>query len=367
MSTNLNKNNNHTYFMRLALEQAKKVLGNTKNNPAVGCVITKNNHVISAGYTSINGRPHAEHNAIKLSNTDPINSQLYVTLEPCSHYGKTPPCTNSIIKKKINKVFFAINDPDPRSFNKSSNQLVKKGIYVKKGILRKEIKSFYRSYLKNKKSDLPFVTCKLAISRDYYAINKKNKNITNKFSRGRAHLMRSYHDCLITSSKTIIDDNPRLTCRIKGLQNRSPSRIILDNELKIPISSRIIKESFHFPTIIFYNKNNKAKMRLLKKLKVKIYKIPLDIHGDLDLKKSLLRAKELGYSRIFLESGIKLISNFLSQNLIDEFKLFISDTNLGNNGDANFKKYYRLFLNEKKNIIEKVNLLGDRLLTYKLR
>ena len=123
--------------------------------------------------------------------------------------------------------------------------------------------------------------------------------------------MRSYHDCLITSSKTIIDDNPRLTCRIKGLQNRSPSRIILDNELKIPLSARIIKESFHFPTIIFYNKANKAKMRLLKKLKVKIYKIPLDIHGDLDLRRSLLRAKELGYSRIFLESGIKLISNFL--------------------------------------------------------
>ena len=100
MSTNQNKNKNHIYFMRLALEQAKKVLGNTKNNPAVGCVITKNNHVISAGYTSINGRPHAEHNAINLSNINPKNSQLYVTLEPCSHYGRTPPCVRLIIKKK---------------------------------------------------------------------------------------------------------------------------------------------------------------------------------------------------------------------------------------------------------------------------
>ena len=106
MSTNQNKNNNHIYFMRLALEQAKKVLGNTKNNPAVGCVITKNNHVISAGYTGINGSPHAEHNAINLSKINTKNSQLYVTLEPCSHYGETPPCVNAIIKEKIKKIFF---------------------------------------------------------------------------------------------------------------------------------------------------------------------------------------------------------------------------------------------------------------------
>ena len=106
MSTNRNKNKNHIYFMRLALEQAKKVLGNTKNNPAVGCVITKNNHVISTGHTSINGRPHAEHNAINLPKKNFKGSELYVTLEPCSHYGKTPPCVNTIIKSGIKRVFF---------------------------------------------------------------------------------------------------------------------------------------------------------------------------------------------------------------------------------------------------------------------
>ena len=104
--------------MRLALLQAEKMLGNTKENPSVGCVITKNNQIISAGSTSINGRPHAEYNAINFSKTNLKKSELYSTLEPCSHYGKTPPCTSLIAKKKIKRVFFSINDPDPRSFNK---------------------------------------------------------------------------------------------------------------------------------------------------------------------------------------------------------------------------------------------------------
>ena len=353
--------------MRLALQQAQKTLGNTKKNPAVGCIITKNNHVISVGCTSINGRPHAEQNAIDYSKISHKNSQLYVTLEPCSHYGKTPPCINSIIKEKIKKVFFSIRDPDPRSFNKSTSKLMKKGIYVKNGVLKKEINLFYRSYLKNKKDILPFVTCKLAVSKDFYTINKNNKWITNKFSRGRVHLMRSRHDCLITSSKTIIDDNPKLTCRIDGLKYRSPPRIILDNKFKIPMSAKIIKKPSYCTTIIFYNKSNKKKMQLLKKLKIKTYKIPLDSDGDLDLKESLIKAKRLGFSRIFLESGIKLIVNFLNKNLIDDFKLFISNKNLNKDGEANFKKYYKYFLNNKKKVIEKVNLFDDRLITYKLR
>ena len=125
MSTNQNKNKNHIYFMRLALEQAKKVLGNTKNNPAVGCVITKNNHVISAGHTSINGRPHAEHNAINLSRKNVEGSELYVTLEPCSHYGKTSPCVNQIIKSRIKRVVIGLKDPNPKVNGRGIDKLKK--------------------------------------------------------------------------------------------------------------------------------------------------------------------------------------------------------------------------------------------------
>ena len=151
MSTKQSKYSKHSFFMKLALLQAQKSLGNTKKNPAVGCVITKDDCIFTAGYTSINGRPHAEQNAINFSKKSLNNSELYVTLEPCSHYGKTPPCVKLIIKSKIKKVFFSINDPDPRSFNKCSSQLKNSKIAVNNGICKKEISLFYRSYLKSKK------------------------------------------------------------------------------------------------------------------------------------------------------------------------------------------------------------------------
>ena len=330
-------------------------------------IITKNNCVISSGYTSINGRPHAEQNAINSSKININNSELYVTLEPCSHHGKTPSCVKSIIKNKIKKVFFSINDPDQRSFNKSSSQFRKKRISVNKGIDSHKINSFYRSYLKSKKNILPFVTCKLAVSKDFFTIDKKNKWITNKFSRGRVHLMRSNHDCIMTSSKTIINDSPRLTCRIDGIKDRSPFRIILDNKLKISLMSKIIKEGTSHSTIIFYNKFNKKKIKLLKKSKIKLFRLPVDTDDNLDLREVLIKAKELGFYRIFLESGIILASNFLYKNLVDDLSLFISNKNLGKNGKCNIKKHLKLFLNNKKSINEKVNLLGEKLVTYKIK
>ena len=145
MFTNQNKFIDHSYFMNLALAQAQRNLGNTKDNPSVGCVITKNNSIICVGNTSINGRPHAEYNAINFCKINLKNSELYVTLEPCSHYGKTPPCINTIIKSKVKKVFFSINDPDPRTFNKCASKLKKKGINVNKGVFKNEISFFYRS------------------------------------------------------------------------------------------------------------------------------------------------------------------------------------------------------------------------------
>ncbi len=367
MSTKRNKYSIHSFFMNLALMQANKVLGNTKKNPAVGCIITKNGSSISAGFTSINGRPHAERNAINFSKKNLNNSQLYVTLEPCSHYGKTPPCVNLIIKNKIKKVFFSIKDPDPRSFNKSSSHFKRNGINVKSNISLSDTSHFYRSYIKSKSSSLPFVTSKLAISKDFFTINKKDKWITNKYSRGRVHLMRSNHDCVLTSSNTIIKDNPRLNCRIHGLENRSPSRIILDNKLQIPIKSKIFNEACIIPTIIFYNRFNKKKIRLLKSLKIKTIKTTLDDNGNLNLREMLIKAKKLGFYRIFLETGLKLTTNFLSENLVDDFKLFISNRNLGTNGRGCIKKYLKFYLRDKRCINEKVNLFGDKLKFYVMK
>ena len=317
--------------MKLALLQAQENLGHTKDNPSVGCVITKNNSVISVGCTSNNGRPHAEYNAINQSKINLKGAKLYVTLEPCSHYGMTPPCTKSIINNRIKKVFFSINDPDFRSHKKSIKLLKKRNIIVNKGICNNEVNSFYKSYIKSKNSLLPFVTCKLAISKDFFTINKKGRWITNKFSRARVHLMRSHHDCIMTSCETII---------------------------KVATKHR---------TIIFYNKVDKKKIRKLKNIGVELHKISQDINNNLDLHETLIKAKELGFYRIFLESGKKMTTSFLYKNLIDDFILFVSDKNLLKNGKNNIKEQLKFFLSRKKAVNEKVNLFGDKLIKYEIK
>ena len=353
--------------MKLALMEAHKAIGNTKTNPAVGCVVVRNDCVISAASTSKNGRPHAEHNAIKLCKKSIRNAKLYVTLEPCSHYGKTPPCVATIIKSKIKKVYFSIKDPDPRSFNKSSTQFKRKNIFVKDGIYSKEIKNFYRSYLKYKKDELPFVTSKLAISKDYYTSNVRKKWLTNKYSRGRVHLMRSQHDCILTSARTIVDDNPRLNCRIAGLEINSPSKIILDKNLITPIKSRIIKNTKNYDTIIFYNKNNKKKIKIFKKSKIKLIKAELATDGNFDLRSLLIKIKKIGYTRVFLESGVSLTSKFLSNNLVDDLHLFMSNNKIGKYGNNSFKKNMNLFLKNKKFSTKNINLFGDKLISYSIK
>jgi diaminohydroxyphosphoribosylaminopyrimidine deaminase / 5-amino-6-(5-phosphoribosylamino)uracil reductase len=367
MFTNQNKSSNNKYFMGLALEHAKKNIGNTKLNPSVGCVIVKNNCVIGAGTTSANGRPHAEINAIANARQNIKKSSLYVTLEPCSHYGKTPPCVNKIIKEKFKNIFYSIHDPDLRTFKKSSEILSKKGIKSNSGINSKEIKNFYRSYFLSKEKKQPFITLKLAASKDYKTINKKGSWITNFYSRSRVHLMRAEHDCIITSSNTIIKDNPLLNCRINGLEDRSPVVLILDKNLKTPVNSKIFNSPKNSKVIIFYNKSNVRKIKLMNKNKVKLIKSTLNSNNKLDLTNIILKVKKLGFSRLFLECGEVLATSFLKQNLVNDFKLFISNDKLNNSGSGSIKKYFETFLKKKKYKVEKVNLFGEKLITFKLK
>ena len=353
--------------MSLALQQAKINIGNTKDNPSVGCVITKNNKVISVGHTNVNGRPHAESSAIKFSKSTLKNSYLYTTLEPCSNYGKTPPCIKIIAKNKIKKVFFPLYDIDKKSFKKSIKYFKKKGIATKTGIFLKPIKKFYDSYLLSRKKGYPFVNCKLAVSKDFYTNDRKKKWLTNFYSLGRGHLIRSKYDCIITSSETVIKDNPLLTCRINGLYKKSPTRIILDNKLRISLNSKALNQNLPGKSIIFYNKINKRKINLLKKLGIKLLITSLDKNGNLDLKKILIKVKKLGYHRILLETGLKMSTNFFENRLVNEFNLFISDKKIKNNGYDNMKFFFNTFLKNKKYTIEKVNLFGERFLSYKIK
>ncbi len=208
----------HIENLALAFELAKINLGSTKENPSVGCVVEKNGSIISSGHTSINGRPHAEYNALN-KKVNFRNSNVYITLEPCSHYGKTPPCTNIIKRKKVKKVFYSIDDVDERSKNKSKKILGKKNIPIVKFFLKKKGNKFYESYHRLKKNKLPIIDVKLALSKDYFTINKKKKWITNEQSRKLSHFLRTQYNALLSTSKSINNDNSLLNCRINGLEN----------------------------------------------------------------------------------------------------------------------------------------------------
>ena len=232
MSTKKDKfSSKDKFYMELALDLAKSRHGQTGSNPSVGCVIVKNDKIISIGQTSFNGRPHAEFNAIKNSFEELEGSKMYVTLEPCCHHGLTPPCTDAIIKSKISEVIYAVTDIDKRVRNKSFKILKSKKIIVKKGLLKSKIENFYLPYFFNRKKKLPFVTGKIAISKNNIIYSKTQKKITNSYSDQFTHMLRYQNDSLMITHKTLNKDNPKLNCRLKGFEKFSPKRIILDNKL----------------------------------------------------------------------------------------------------------------------------------------
>ena len=266
MSTRKDKfTNKDKLYMRIALSLAKSREGLTGTNPSVGCVIVKNNKIISIGQTSLDGRPHAEANAIKNAVESLVGAKMYVTLEPCNHYGVTPPCTNEIIKSKISEVVYSIEDIDKRVKNKSFKVLKLKKINVKTGLLKKNIKEFYIPYFFNRKKEMPYVTGKIAISKNNLIYSKHQKKITNIHSDKFTHFLRYKNDSIIISSKTLNTDNPKLNCRLKGFERYSPIRVVFDKNLNSKKNNYIFKTADKKNTLVIYNKASKSKIMSLKK------------------------------------------------------------------------------------------------------
>ena len=311
-------------YMRLALDLARARKGLTGDNPSVGCVIVKKNQIISIGQTGYNGRPHAETNAINNAFQSISGSEMYVSLEPCNHYGKTSPCTNRIIKSGINKVYYCIDDIDQKVKGKSFKILKDKNIHVKRGILEKNAIDLYNSYKVNRKNKLPYVIGKIAISKNKLIYSKGTKRITDKYSDKLTHYLRYKNDAIMISSKTLNIDNPKLNCRLKGLENFSPRRIILDKLLTIKLNSYIIKSSKKENTIIFHNSTNFLKIKSLKKRGLYLIKLSFDKKGHFDLKKILKRLFKLGIRNLLVEVGDNLTKKFLEKRLFNEFYLFRS-------------------------------------------
>ena len=338
--------------MRFAINLAKNQNGLTGTNPSVGCVIVKNKKIISYGVTNLNGRPHAETIALNKCRTNSSNSLIYVTLEPCSHHGKTPPCTNAIIKSKIKKVYYSIEDSDLRSSNNSKKILNSKKISIKSGLLKNETKKLYKNYNYIRKNKMPYVTGKLACSSNFYIL-KNNKPITNDHSRKVSHLLRYQNQGILTTYKTINSDNPKLNCRIKGLEKFSPTRIIIDKDLKLKMNSNIVNSSIKYNTIIFHRSDNAKKISILKNKKIKLIYSDLNKYGNMDLKFIFKKIYEEGIHNILVECGSKLTNNILKEKLFNEFYLFKSNNKIISNDGLNVKiidKNLKKIFKSKENI-----------------
>lgn len=346
---------NHNYYLDLAFQLAEKNLGQTKLNPTVGSIVVKNGTVISSGVTSINGRPHSEYNALsKMKNC--AGASLYTTLEPCTHHGKTPPCVDIIIKKRIKNVYYGFEDPDLRTFRKAKKIFKQNGIKSKL-ITSKKYSKFYKSYFINKKLNLPLIDAKIALSKDYLTINKKDKWITNKSSRNIVHFLRSRYDCILSTSKSINKDNSLLNSRIEGFNNNKPDLFIIDLKLKLKkkllLNKYLTKRKIFLVTSI----NNLNKTVVYKK---KGYKIILI--NKLNKKKDFLflfnKIYKKGFSRVLIESGLTFLNTLLKNNLLHDLYIFKSNKKLGKNGKNNDTSKYLKKIFPK---LIKINLNGDNL------
>ena len=322
------------FFMNEVLMLAAKGKYTVQPNPMVGAIIVKNNKIVSSGYHKKPGTPHAEQVAIRKAGVKAKNSTLYINLEPCCHYGRTPPCSDLIIDSKISRVVISSLDPNPLVNGKSVKQLRKSGIIVKIGILKKESIILNKGFFSKFVNKRPHITAKFGMSLDgkISLSNGVSKWITSIDSRRDVQKERASHSLIFTSSSTILKDNPQMTIRDSDLVKKiikQPDIAILDRNLKIPVTSKI----FHDKSRLIYIFTSRKKASKKYRSNVVLVKTSL-VNNMIDIKECLKYLAKQDINNIFLESGSRLMSSFLKQKLIDELLLYISPKILGQNAVA---------------------------------
>ncbi len=317
----------------LAHHIAKKNFGKTFPNPTVGCVIAKNSKIISKAVTNHSGRPHAEEIALSKAGNKSKGATMYVTLEPCFHSSKNGSCADQILRSGIAEIYVSSPDPDPRTNNKSIKKLRKNNLSVNVGLYKNKTYEINKFFFKSIKKSQPFTKVKLAISKDEKIAwhNYKSKWISNEYSREYAHKIRSYSQAILTTSKTIIKDNPKLTIRLNKNKETHIPIIIIDKNLKIPLNSNILRDISKKRVIIFSSKKNK-KSESLTKLGCEIIYCKLNKLGKLNLKSVFKKIYSLKISDILVEAGGILFADLLKNKLVDELHLFQSQIIIGQNG-----------------------------------
>jgi diaminohydroxyphosphoribosylaminopyrimidine deaminase / 5-amino-6-(5-phosphoribosylamino)uracil reductase len=321
-------------FMALALTLGRRGLGRTWPNPAVGAVIVKDGVIVGRGWTQSGGRPHAEVEALRRAGEAARGATLYVTLEPCSHHGKSPPCADAIVGAGLARVVSAIEDPNPEVAGQGHARLRSAGIVVDVGTGADEARRDHAGHIRRMRDGRPHVMLKLAISADgkVGAAGRTRVAITGAQVRDRVHLLRAQSDAIMVGIGTALADDPLLTCRLPGMEKDSPVRIVLDTSLRLPPASRLVQTARALPVWVVTGANApRAAEEVLAADGVVVLRAPE--RGDgLDLMEVLKLIAMRGISRLMIEGGPTLAAAFVAAELVDEAVLFHSPTIVGPDG-----------------------------------
>lgn len=316
-------------YMRMALELARKGKGWTTPNPLVGAVIVKGGRIIGQGYHQKYGQPHAEVNAIASAKEDVTGATLYVTLEPCSHFGKTPPCSDLLIDKNIKRVVVGTLDPNPLVAGKGIERLRNNGIEVVTGVLEEESQKLNEIFIKYIVTKEPFVVMKNAMSLDgkIATVTGESQWISGESSRKQVHSLRHELAGIMVGIETIIKDDPQLTSRT--LNSRNPIRIVVDSQLRIPIASKVLTQQDKAKTIVATTKRaNNEKLDTLKQMGIEVIVIKVKCER-VDLRELMKVIGAKGIDSILLEGGANLNFSALEEGIVDKIQSYIAPKIIG--------------------------------------
>ncbi|MDM5334357.1 bifunctional diaminohydroxyphosphoribosylaminopyrimidine deaminase/5-amino-6-(5-phosphoribosylamino)uracil reductase RibD [Ureibacillus composti] len=317
-------------YMQLALQLAATAKGNTNPNPVVGAVLVKNGVIVGTGLHRKAGEPHAEVHAFNMAGEHANGATLYVTLEPCSHYGKTPPCAKLVIESKVSRVVVATTDPNPSVAGRGIRMIEDAGIEVEVGILEKEARKLNERFIHNMLTSRPFVISKFAMTADGKIATHTghSKWITGEEARHQVHELRDEVDAILVGVGTVLADNPSLTTRLPEREGKNPIRIILDSNLRIPLNSTVLQTEEAKTIIVTSLEVDTSKVEAVEEKGATVLAVSKNEHG-LNLDEMLSRLYEMGITDVLVEGGGEINASFLRTGLINKFFIYIAPKIIG--------------------------------------